>query len=140
MRKNCLGSHGWKSQILIDGNGVMLSAAKDRISLEYELIIKLVTQGTQPGTQGSLPGNLGAEGPSSILIHLPVLLLADYTDNGLLSHVEEQFDVLDLIRQRELCKDAPATAGRLAATAPRPSTITPPVGVGNGETALMNSL
>jgi hypothetical protein len=68
------------------------------MSLEYELILKLIPTG--------LP-MIGNEHSHVILIHLPVLLLADYNEAGLLSHVEEQFDVLDLIRQRELCKEAP---------------------------------
>ena len=44
----------------------MLNSTKDRISLEYELIIKM------------LPLGAASESLGVILIHLPVLLLADY--------------------------------------------------------------
>ena len=65
-RKGCSSTHIWRSHVLIDSNGVMLNATKDRISLEYELIIKMLPVGAPSDSVGL------------IIIHLPVLLLADY--------------------------------------------------------------
>ena len=36
----------------------------------------------------------------------------------MLTHVEEQFDVLDFIRQREVCKETPRTTPILNSTVP----------------------
>jgi len=87
----------WIVEAEVDSSDVMLNATGDKISIQYSykiyvIPISLDSAHLQPPKE-----------KWKLEITVPVVCLADFGESGLITKIEEQFDVLDIIRQRDLC-------------------------------------
>ena len=87
----------WTVEADIDSNDVMLNAAGDKISIQYSYKIYMVPISLDPNVPNPPKDKWKLD------LTVPVVCLADFDSEGKLCNVEEQFDVLDIIRQRDLC-------------------------------------
>lgn len=87
----------WVVEAEIDENDVMLNSGGTKLSLQYCYKIYMV------------PISLDirvAQPPREtwrLELTVPIVCLADFNEEGKICKVEEQFDVLDIIRQRDMC-------------------------------------
>ncbi len=87
----------WMVEAEIDEDDVMLNSAGTKLSLQYCYKIYMV------------PISLDirvAQPPREtwrLELTVPIVCLADFNEEGKICKVEEQFDVLDIIRQRDMC-------------------------------------
>lgn len=92
----------WIVEADIDVNDVMLNATGDKISIQYSYKIYMIPISLDPNEPNPPKDKWKLD------LTVPVVCLADFDNEGKLCNVEEQFDVLDIIRQRDLC----ASGGR----------------------------
>ena len=87
----------WVVEADIDDNDVMLNAGGDKISVQYAYKIYMIPISLDPSILQPPKEKWKLE------LNIPVVCLADFDDQGKICNVEEQFDVLDIIRQRDIC-------------------------------------
>ena len=87
----------WTVEADIDSNDVMLNATGDKISIQYSYKIYMIPISLDPNVPNPPKEKWKLD------LTVPVVCLADFDSEGKLCNVEEQFDVLDIIRQRDLC-------------------------------------
>ena len=87
----------WTVEADIDSNDVMLNSTGDKISIQYSYKIYMIPISLDPNVPNP------PKDKWKLAMTVPVVCLADFDSEGKLCSVEEQFDVLDIIRQRDLC-------------------------------------
>jgi len=90
----------WIVEADIDENDVMLNSTGNKLSLQYcykiyMIPISLDINVVQP-----------PRGTWKLDLTIPIVCLVDFNEDGKITKVEEQFDVLDIIRQRDICAAA----------------------------------
>jgi hypothetical protein len=87
----------WSVEAEIDSNDVMLNSSGDKISLQYSFKIYMIPLSLDPAVVNPPKDKWKLE------LTIPVVCLADFDSEGKIHNIEEQFDVLDIIRQRDIC-------------------------------------
>ena len=87
----------WVVETDIDMNDVMLNSYGDKISIQYTYKIYMIPISLDPKVINPQKESWKVE------LTVPVVCLADFDAEGKICNVEEQFDVLDIIRQRDIC-------------------------------------